>query len=267
MGDAQQKPPEVVFAAIEPIWRKAISTCNFYWEMAWRPRLFAEEHLQTPTASSLKRAVLQTVGLAGCWSLLLSLGVFVADLIGAPNFFSSSGKTLDIFKGMTAATLQVIPLAGMLWLLTRRYSTSISQALMIEIYTFNIFMVSTFLVLTVIGAVAATFGLIVYCIEFLPTAKDVHSFGVWFSSSPYWPWVLALFIIFHVACFCVWGRVLLFIAPNLVAGTIGTSYWQGLWRFLVSLTVGIIPYAVMLWLYQSFVVPTISPVSNPAKTP
>ena len=270
MGDAQsQKPREAVILAFAPIWRKAISVCNFYWEMAWRPRLFAEEHLQTPTASLIRQAVLQTVGLAGFWSLFLGLAIFVADLIGAPNFLSSHGKPADVFIGMTAVALQAIPLAGMLWLLTRRYGTSISQALMIEIYTINIFMVSTFLVSIVIGAITATFGFVVYFIEFLPAARDVHSFAGWFGDSRYWLWVLALIIMFYVLSFCAWGRVLLFIAPNLVAGTIKVSYWQGLWRFLVSFVVGIIPYAVTLWLYQSFVVPMIarllSTISHPAK--
>src|SRR5262245_62022607 len=55
------KPTEPLFAAIELIWRKAISVWNFYWKMIWRPRLFAEEYLQTPTVSSIKRAAQHTL--------------------------------------------------------------------------------------------------------------------------------------------------------------------------------------------------------------
>jgi hypothetical protein len=168
-GTQAPRPTEPVFAAIEPFWRKAISLWDFYWKMAWHPRLFAEEHLRPPTASSITKAVKHTLWLAGFWSAFQAFIGSFSILLGSSKSESPFGSFGTTLVTVALLALQAIPFAVVLWLLTmRRSAASISQALMVQIYWINIFLASTFVVYTVITAIAAPFQLLVYYIAFLP---------------------------------------------------------------------------------------------------
>jgi hypothetical protein len=232
------KPKEPVFAAIEPFLRKAISLWNFYWKMAWRPHLFAEEHLLSPTPSSIRKAVQQTLGLVAFW---ISLQVFLGKSISLMSSGSPPQSVGTKVFYVALLALQGVPMAGMFWLLTRRYATSISQALTVNIYWINLLLASTLLVYAVIFAFAVPLQLIIYNIVFLPIARHVHgrSFETWFRESHYWNWYLSLLILMGVVCLSVWGRIFFFVGPTLFAATIRNSFWQGFWRFLLSVAAAV----------------------------
>jgi hypothetical protein len=242
-----RKPTEPLFAAIEPFFRKAISLWNFYWKMARCPRLFAEEYLLLPTASSITKAVKHSLWLAGFWSALQSLLVSANGLMSHAPSDSPVESFGTTFVYVTVLALQAVPMAGMLWLLTRQYATSISQAVMVNVYWINLFLASTLFVYAVMFALAIPLQVIIYKIVFLPTARvgDEGSFETWFRQSHYWKWYLSLLILMGVSCLSAWGRILFFVGPCLIAATIKKSFWHGFWRFFLSLAAVVI---VIKWL-------------------
>jgi hypothetical protein len=246
-GTEVRKPTEPLFAAIEPFLRKAISLWNFYWKMAWRPGLFAEEYLLLPTASSITKAVKHSLWLAGFWSALQGFLVSANGLMGYAKSESALESFGTTFVFVVALALQAVPMAGMLWLLTRRYATSISQAVIVNVYWINLFLASTLLVFTVMYALAVPFQVIIHKIVFLPIARvaDERSFETWFRESHYWKWYLSLLILMGVSCLSAWGRIFFFVGPTLIAGTIKNSFWQGFWRFFPSVAATVI---VIKWL-------------------
>jgi hypothetical protein len=257
MSDTQAGVPEPVIEAIKPFWHKTVSLWKFYWQIAWRPRLFADEYLQLPTASSITKAVKHTLWLAGFWTALIGFVASASSLMGAPKSELPLGSFGTTFLTVTMFALQAIPMGGVLWLLTRRNAISISQALMVNIYTFNIFFASTLLVYTVILAIAVPFELLVYYVAFLPTAEatDASSFQTWILGSSFWKWFIFLMILMGGTCLCVWGRIFFFVAPTLISEIARRSFWQGLWRYLVSVLVGaMLPNMLILGLIFSLLV-------------
>lgn len=239
-GNQVQRPTEPVLAAIKPFLHKGISIWTFYWKLAWRPRQFAEEYLQVPTAALITKSVKQTLWLAGFWSAMVSLSGSVAGLMGV-KAGPLSGFVMT-FVTVTLIGLQVIPMAGMLWLLARRFHTSISQALLVFVSTFNLFLGATLLIYSIIGAIGVPFQLFVYYFRFPGETRqtDPDSFVAWFSASSYWKLYIALLSIMGVSCVFAWGRIFFLTAPAVIAGMLKTSYWHGLWRLLVSITVPVI---------------------------
>ena len=247
-------PTEPVLVAIEPFRRKAASLWTFYWKMAWRPRQFAEEFLWAPTAASITRAVKHTLWLAGFWSAMVGLVASVGDIMGLPKASALSSFAVT-FVTVTLVALQVIPMAGMLWLLTRRHSIWISQTLLFFVDAFNLFLASTFLIYSVIGAIGIPFQLFVYFFRFRSSVPvvDGEAFLVWFNSSSYWTWYLVLLFTMGTACFVTWGRIFLFAAPQMIASMIRASYWQGFWRLLLSIILPAIALEGLLLLLVAFI--------------
>jgi hypothetical protein len=255
MNDRQaERQTEPALAALEPFINQAISIWNFYWKMAWHPRLFAEEYLQAPTATLITNTVKQTVWLVGFSSAMTTFVGWVAGYM-MPNVSSISGFATS-FVALTLLGLQIIPMAGMLWLLTRRYNVSISQALLFFNSVFNLFLAATLLLYSIIGLVAIPFLLFVFYFRFPAGATD--PFFTWFFASIYWNWYLGLLMTMGLYCLVIWGRIFLFSAPSMIAGTLKTSYWCGLWRLLVSVLVPAIVLealfmSVSMWIMTQFV--------------
>jgi hypothetical protein len=255
MNDSQaQQPTEPILAAIKPFLNKAISIWNFYWKMAWHPRQFADEYLQVPTAATITKAVKHTFWLAGFWAAMSSFVGSVGGWMGAPN--GSFSEFVMIFVTIAMIGLQVIPMAGVLWLLTRRYHTSISQTLLFFISMYNLFLGATLLIYSIVGAVAIPFQLILYLSHSLTETTDFQSFVDWFKASGYWKWYIALLIIMGTSCAFAWCQVFFFAAPAMIAGTIRTSYWHGLWRLFVSILIPLIAIeGLFAWITFAWIFP------------
>ena len=129
-GETQTPTPvDPLAAAIEPFRRRIRTLGMFYWEMAWRPHHFAEEPIRTPEPTSITRAVKHAVGMAAFWSGMQSFAFYLAKLLAQnPNetAFEVSGS-LQTFVFVSAFFLQVVPMAVVLWLLTRRQALSFSR--------------------------------------------------------------------------------------------------------------------------------------------
>jgi hypothetical protein len=236
-----QRPTEPVLAAIEPFWRKTISVYSFYWKMAWRPRQFAEEYLLVPTPESITKVVKHTLWLAGFTSAMVSVLGSIPGLLGLGKLESPPGFLITFLVVLLAA-FHVIPMAGVLWTLTKRYHASISQAILLFINTFNIILAST-LILYIVGTIFyIPWMIFVYFGRFLRYKNTEHdeSFADWFFTSAYSKTYTILFGTVVVSWLFVCGYIFLFSAPELIAGTIKTSYWRALWRFLVSVLVPLI---------------------------
>jgi len=235
MSDSEAKQtPTAVQAAIEPYRRMAASVLSFYWTMAWHPRQFADEHLLEPTAASITRAVKHMLWLVGFWSAMMSLTGSFIELIGGPKVEFLGTFVLGVF-----VAVQIVPMACILKRLTRRYTASFSQTLLIFLDTFNLHLGTSFLIYGIFAVFGVPVLLFLYYFRFPRQASSTNdeAFFTWIcDSSPHGKWYLVFVGVFiAILCAIAWIRIFLFSAPGLIAGTINGAWWQGLWRLFASI--------------------------------
>ena len=248
--DAQPPPPvDPLWAAIEPLLQRFVITWKFYWNIFWRPRNFAENHILAPNAASIKTAVKHGVWLsaycAALFGALFKFSEFINKLSGqalSPDEFEKSfaGTVTSGFFLLAVIALQIIPVAVMLWLLSRSRQFSFAQSLLIFLHAFNLFLGAMLLFMTTMGLFVAPLEIIALLsgfISFPPKPENVV-------------WLAVVFAPFMIAFAFFAFRFFWIVQVNLIAGTLNVSYWQGFWRLCISL-LGLIPYLTILGIVES----------------
>jgi len=166
-------PIDPLRAAIDPFIRNIRTVCKFYWEMAWRPRHFAEEHIRTPEVTSISRAVKHFLWLAAYSSTVGVLATDVATLMGQKRTESAFqfAKVYQTFIYTSLVFAQMAPMAGILWLLTRRRAFSFSRSLLIFMHSFNLTLAAMLLVFSVLFVVTVPL-LYAYSHGFMPAPPN-----------------------------------------------------------------------------------------------
>jgi hypothetical protein len=239
MNTTNQPPAPVdpLRAAIEPFRRNIRTVCKFYWEMAWRPRHFAEEHIRTPEVTSISRAVKHFLWLATYRSTVLVLATDVARLMGQKPTESEFqfAKVYETFIFTSLLFVQIVPMAAILWLLTRRRAFSFSQSLLIFIHSFNVVFAAMLLVISALFIITLPF-LYAYRSGFMPALPH-----------PIYVWLLIVSVILSIPILYIEYRTMIVVPANLTAGALDLKFWQGLWRYGLSVIVVLIPILLLLF--------------------
>jgi len=236
MNTTNQPPAPVdpLRAAIEPFRRNIRTVCKFYWEMAWRPRHFAEEHIRTPEVTSISRAVKHFLWFAAYRSTVLVLATDVARLMGQkpPESAFQFAKVYETFIFTSLLFVQIVPMAAILWLLTRRRALSFSQSLLIFIHSFNVGFAAMLLVISAL---------------FVITVPFLYAYSSGFMPAPPALWLLIVLGILSIPILYIEYRTMIVVPANLIAGALDLKFWQGLWRYGLSVIVVLIPIFLLLF--------------------
>ena len=232
-------PVYPIVAAIKPVVRKVRGVFKLYREMAWRPRQFAEERIRTPASKSISTAVKHTIWIGGFWSGLVGLQNELTKFPGDKPIEAIIGKSF-VFVGVIALTS--IPIALVLWLLTRAKGSSLSRTLLIVVHSFNLQFGALMMLLAAMVPVTVPLVIILYVHGLWPDPTNpsfVGSHSFWIIWSFFIPAVIVQLYIFY--------RTFLIVPPNLIAGTFNVGYWAGLWRYVLSYAFGSVPYCLLFF--------------------
>ncbi len=257
MADQAPIPPvDPLRAALEPFGRTIRTVWTFYWDMAWRPRPFGEQHIRTPEVTSIKRAAKHFFWLVTFFSAMNTFLYDFGKFLGqkpAPIEISKFYLTF-IFSSMAFA--QAVPMAAMLSLFTRRYALGFSRALLIFMHTFNLFIGATILLLLAMVLVEVPFEFYGYLTGAIPASFDPNNPPD--LDNPLFRSLMILSIpVFGVFLYISY-RGFIVVPAELIAGAVNLKFWQALWRYGLSVIVVIIPLEFLLFTLMWFFGPMIA---------